>query len=201
MNGPLLPLHLDFSGGGSHYGDPDSGDPTTHPLGVTQIDIDPRFKIVAKDVDPLAETVPLDGSAPSVECGMLGMEMSTERSYAMRLGLLWHELWGYPVDFDADSDMQWVLRHKLSDVFGNPPPYLIGVRTDANTWVLTSRTDSDPDPVNFASLERTGGGRGSKAEPKTFSTPVMPVQIVIRVNCGTVQEPLPCGALPVPGGE
>ncbi len=73
---PLLPLHLDFSGGGSHYGDYD------HPLGSDQIDIDPRLSIWA-----IADLETLE----TPECGMLGMVVLDWTSYAGRTGFLWRE--------------------------------------------------------------------------------------------------------------
>lgn len=183
---PLLPLHLDFSGGGSHYGDgdPDS-DPTPHPLGSEQIDVDPRLSIWA-----IADLQTLE----TPECGMLGMVVDDSTSYVGRTGFLWRELKGIPASQGADSDRQWVLRHKASDVFGNPPTYTNIVRTDANTWMLTSRTlEEGSDPAHFASLERSGSGRGKNAEQKTFSKPIMPVQIVLTVDCN-----VDCA---VPGGN
>ena len=181
-NDPTMePLELDFSyPDDDHYTGPD----------VTQID--PRLTLMAYD-DIETLSVP--------ECGLMGMELDdldpdtppAAPTYYGRTGILW---W--------DGEQQWILRHKPADNAGNIPTYTKIVRVDANTWVLTSRFDSlHPDPPlgcdspcllpHFASLQKEGSGHGKKAVPRTFSTPIMPVEIWLRVDCGVDDCPLPNG--------
>ncbi len=204
-NAVPLPLELDFSLG-SHNGDPVDHSPGSPDPNV--LAVDPRLTIFAYDKDTL----------DFPECEMLGMTVGDADSYDGRTGFLWYESDQGPVGQGAEGGDQWVLRHKPSDIFGNVPTHTTIVRVHPNIWVLTSRDDSkifdddgtEVDAPHFASLQDygSGSGHGKNAVPDTFYTPIMPVQIVLRVDCepvaATSEIPWACAAgttlLPVPGG-
>jgi len=138
------------------------------------------------DVDPWVSTGAYEDSdaVTSLECGMLGMVPGVP--YRMRLALRWYENLsdGQPAPLGESTELQseWFLRWRPTLLPDEQLTYLDAVRTDANSWLLSTRTDSIP--ADFGSLERSATGRGKDKVARIYTTPSMPFGAMITVDCG-----------------
>ena len=140
-------------------------------------------------IDPHVSTwVFLENSTDlqALPCQMFDMVVNASGSYRMRLTLQWREKDGAPVAWDTRKwDQRWVLRyrpHKPEIV-----TWLEAVRTSHDTWVLTSRDDSElADGTlvpHFAHLQKDSTGNKKNHVPAVHTMPVMPIKLVITVDC------------------